>query len=293
MHAVGAGAGGRIMRNVAVVVAAMLAALAVAGSARAAATIEGQWQCRDRGTVLPIRGARLELRTTGLFGGVVTTGFTDDNGRYSLTAPEAGRYDVRLVLRDRQGVHLSDSFIPWDWYADSGDFGAGNGTNLIGATQLSDGAGNTPVCAVWQGAHEAFSEYRNDVGTVPSYGADLLVRGNFWPNGGVPFTTHTVINWPGGYLTGASPGDFSVSRHEFGHTIRFGADGDAGHFLGDVLAYTYLQNHNYCDVKNAGFAFNEGWAEYWSGEIGGCNRDNPEAHPDIEGDVAASLARLQ
>ena len=257
----------------------MLAALAVAGSARAAATIEGQWQCRDRGTVLPIRGARLELRTTGLFGGVVTTGFTDDNGRYSLTAPEAGRYDVRLVLRDRQGVHLSDSFIPWDWFADSGDFGAGNGTNLIGATQLSDGAGNTPVCAVWQGAHEAFSEYRNDVGTVPCYGPDLLVRGNFWPNGGVPFTTHTVINWPGGYLNRREPWRLRASRAtSSAHTIRFAADGDAA-LPRRRASPTPTCRTTTTATSERRLAFNEGWAEYWSGDIGGCNRDDPRPIP--------------
>src|ERR1700722_10519856 len=83
-----------------------------AASASATVTIQGQWQCRDRGVTMPIRGAMVELHETGVFGNHLTasvaTTFTDDNGNYSLTTSHGGDHFVRLVLRDAQGVHLND-----------------------------------------------------------------------------------------------------------------------------------------------------------------------------------------
>ena len=50
--------------------------------------------------------------------------------------------------------------------------------------------------------------------------------------------------------------------------MRHGLDGDFGHFLGDAATYNYAQSHNACDHTNLGFAFNEGWAEFWAGRSG-------------------------
>ena len=51
--------------------------------------------------------------------------------------------------------------------------------------------------------------------------------------------------------------------HEFAHTIRHAADGDADHFNWDVIAYRYAHSHELCNSKNKldiqsardGFAF--------------------------------------
>ena len=42
-------------------------------------------------------------------------------------------------------------------------------------------------------------------------------------------------------------------------------DGSLTHFLADVKKYNYLQKHSCNKKTNYGFAFNEGWAHYWSG----------------------------
>jgi hypothetical protein len=272
----------------------MMIALAFASSAAATdAVVHGQWLCRDRGVDIPIRGAKIELHTTGLFGGTVATTTTDENGNYVVADHNGGDHFVRVVLRDSNGVHLNDSLAWWEWYADTGTVNLGRGDNLIGSDELSDGAGNTPVCAVWQGFHDDFNDFVSATGNAPPYGHDLLIRGDFWPTAGVPFTLDTTVQWPGGFQTGASPGDFTVTRHEFGHTIRHAFDGDLPHFLHDVAAFNYLQNHTHCQTTNLGFAFNEGWAEFWSGDTSACHPANPEANQDVEGDVAASLLRLQ
>src|SRR5689334_6879744 len=107
--------------------------LVPAASAHAAPVVHGQWRCVDRGEDVPLAGARLELRTPGLFGTTVDTGFTDANGEYRLTARRGGEHVVRIVLDDTPsgpaGVHLADFFAAWDWYTDSPVFNLGEGTN--------------------------------------------------------------------------------------------------------------------------------------------------------------------
>ena len=43
-------------------------------------------------------------------------------------------------------------------------------------------------------------------------------------------------------------------------------DGSYGHFLVDAARYIYTRNHDCGKQTNNGFAFNEGWAEFWAGE---------------------------
>ena len=98
--------------------------------------------------------------------------------------------------------------------------------------------------------------------------------------------------FPTGYSGG---GDDSVTLHEFGHVIRHGYDGDAGHFLGDVVTHNYLQNHESCNKTGLGFAFNEGWAEYWARDYAPAPSCAGRAADDyeVEGNVAAALADIE
>src|SRR4051812_26058812 len=115
----------------------LLAALLPTAAAHASVVVHGQWRCIDRGEDVSLAGARLELRTPGLFGATVATGFTGANGEYRLTAPRGGRHIVRIVLDDTPsgpaGVHLADFLAGWDWYTDSPTFNLGEGTNEVGA----------------------------------------------------------------------------------------------------------------------------------------------------------------
>src|SRR5205085_9811601 len=93
---------------------------------------------------------------------------------------------------------------------------------------------------------------------------------------------------------GPSAGDYRVPKHEFGHTVRHKLDGGLAHFLFDVGHFNYLQNHSACNRTNPGFAFNEGWAEYWANDYGpapNCPGASPTDY-SIEGNVASALAGL-
>ncbi|HEX6971874.1 MAG TPA: hypothetical protein VF234_06625, partial [Limnochordia bacterium] len=77
-----------------------------------------------------------------------------------------------------------------------------------------------------------------------------------------------------------------------GHVIRHGFDGDFGHFLGDVATYNYLQNHEPCLHSNGGYAFNEGWAEYWAQDFAPAPDCGRPGDMETEGNVAAALTDL-
>ena len=53
---------------------------------------------------------------------------------------------------------------------------------------------------IWQGAHNAYADYRTVVGATPPQGA-YKIDADF-PCCGTPFTTTDVTRWPSGYKTG-------------------------------------------------------------------------------------------
>jgi hypothetical protein len=293
--------------------------LVCASSAQATITVSGQWMCRDRGVTMPLRDATVEDHTTGFFGidnGPEQVSATDANGDFTFHYSHTGNHFFRVVLNDGLGQNgLGVHLAPWpdpfgDWHTDTSGFALSQGTTRdIGARVISQSDGTTPDCAVWQGFHDAYLDYVEnvehnalpDVGATPPFANDFLVRGDFWPNGGVPFTLFDVPDWVSGFPTGPAAGDFTTTRHEFGHALRQRFDGDSVHFFSDVAFYGYAQHHNHCQATNPGFAFNEGWAEYWSSDTATCHGDDPTGaatlgplnHPTVEGDVAATIAQLQ
>jgi hypothetical protein len=148
-------------------------------------------------------------------------------------------------------------------------------------------------CALWQGLDRAVADYRNeaDAAAPIPYGGVSILR---WSaaSAGVPFATLSTISWPTGFVGSGVRGANSIF-HEFGHTVRHSFDGDTIHFLDDVVRLGYLRNHNYCDVTNPGYAFNEAWAWFWETRSSPVPRDrlfcNATPRWDVEGDVAADL----
>ncbi len=284
---------------------AALAALGlalVAVPADAARTVyRGQWQCDDRGTILPLGGIELQLWRRGSpdflpvewVGGIDDRGFAEPDGTFSLTATDGeDNHFVRMALRDSAGVHLKDFWGINDWSVDSG--GARNDVPVrdLGGLLFST-PGQSHKCAVWRGFHLAHRDFRDVTGVNPPSGG-LLINADAI-TAGVPFTPHTTIMWPSGFPVGyGGGGDDSITRHEFGHVIRHGYDGDLGHFLGDVVTHNYLQNHEPCNKTGLGFAFNEGWAEYWARDYAPAPACPGRAADDyeVEGNVAAALTDL-
>jgi hypothetical protein len=81
----------------------------------------------------------------------------------------------------------------------------------------------------------------------------------------------------------------------FAHVFRDVLDGPESHWHGDDLLNVYGRGHGSCIAPvtgsaNAGFAFHEGWAEFWSNDTTCCPGD--ESNQDIEGTVAHDLENL-
>lgn len=64
------------------------------------------------------------------------------------------------------------------------------------------------------------------------------------------------------------------------------------HFLKDVVRFKYMQHHSCGKRTNNGFAFNEGWAEFWAGQCFGTYGTSPTQY-NYEGNVAKALRSLK
>jgi hypothetical protein len=278
--------------------AALGAVLAPAAGAQRA-VYKGQFQCDDRGTVTGLPGMNVELWKRGeswlpveWVGSRVDQDFTDSAGNFRMTTPESeDNYFVRMALRDAKGVHLRDFWGISDWSVDAEQKRNNVRTHDYGGLLFSS-PGQSHKCAIWAGVRSAYEEYREqvDIGGFPWGGVEIQADA---VTAGVPFTPGTSILWPAGFPVGyGGAGDDSITRHEFGHVIRHGFDGDFGHFLGDVLTHNYLQNHEPCNRTGAGFAFNEGWAEFWAADFAPAPDCGRPGDMETEGNVAAALTEL-
>lgn len=281
------------------VAVAVLLGSAFAAPASAQRTVyKGQFLCDDRGTVEPLAGMNVELWKRGeswlpveWVGSRVAQGFTRADGSFRMvTPPDEDNYFVRMALRDDHGVHLRDFWGINDWSVDTEQKRNNVAAHEYGGLLFST-PGQSHKCAIWAGVHAANESYRAEVGSdLPSRGVEIQADA---VTAGVPFTPGTSILWPGGFPVGyGGGGDDTITRHEYGHVIRHGFDGDFGHFLGDVVTHNYLQNHAACNRTNPGFAFNEGWAEFWAGDFDPAPDCGRPGDMDTEGNVAAALVEL-
>ena len=113
------------------------------------------------------------------------------------------------------------------------------------------------------------------------------------------YTFFDTIHWPesGGMRT-----IFFVLDHEFGHRLRDGADGTNDHWNWDNVRFIYGRQHEFTSNTGVeGFAFHEGWAEYFNGQVDtglGPDQNVPDGKwtgppsPSIEGFVANQLLDL-
>jgi hypothetical protein len=284
-----------------VVVAAATAAVAVAGAPVAgAATTQyrGAFKCDADGR--PLAGARVELWEQHLRWlpklppNIRLRNVTRANGdgawAFRISGDESNWF-LRVVLVG-QDAAVHDFPWPWDWFADTlrsqndvplHDYG----TQGVAGYQ----------CVLWNALSDAGRDYREQVGSAPPQGVTTAEAGAV--TAGTPFTLYDDIWWPSGYpvysTVSVATGTATVStaKHEFAHVVRHLYDGSRTHFLGDALYYWYLRHHSAasCDPTNSGFAFNEGWAEFWEGEV---MTPCPDAATGLnERNVAAQLKQLQ
>jgi hypothetical protein len=283
---------------VAIAAMAILAVLAPSAVAGQHTSYRGQFLCNDRGVVEPLGGMNVELWKRGwdwlpveLSGSQVSHGYTAPDGSFKMVSPtDDDNYFVRMALRDARHVHLKDFWGINDWSVDTAQTHNDQPVRDYGGIEFVN-PGHSPKCAIWAGVHAANDAFLHEVGTeLPSHGVEIDADA---VTAGVPFSPYTSIWWPGGFPVGyGGGGDSSITWHEYGHVIRAGFDGDLGHFLGDVVAHNYLQTHEVCNHTGSGFAFNEGWAEYWAQDFAPAPDCGRPGDMETEGNVAAALTDL-
>jgi hypothetical protein len=307
--------GARRGRAAAVVVCVMIAGcLGVTQSASAAFhwTMQGSWSCDNKvsETTSPIVGARVEfyrsnVGNTKVFDSRIGTTHTDGNGFYSVSfvGNDENNYYARLILNDDASVALHEWYTGNSWEYDTpfGNNATPEATNF-GNLTLANSSVESPKCAVWQGARAAYQDYERTVGHRPPTGVSCSPSGcsagsydiSLEPSSTykTPFSTLATTHWPDGFRTRGNS-DFSVNFHEFAHTVRQSFDGDFNNFLNDAIVYGYARSHHACAKTNDGFAFNEGWAEFWAHDWEdepSCKTNTPDKQ--VEGNVAELLDQL-
>lgn len=276
----------------------------------------GSWHCNDRGNVTPLAGARVELWQRGvdllpkfLTDTLVAVQHADANGAYEFNTLSDGEDDfyIRVLTDDNSKVRLENWWEPWPWFTDTStnqnDVAAQNFGSLAINARFFANKGS-PECAVWQGVRDAYLNFETLMGFAPP-GGRRKVNAN--APALTPLAPYDMILWPPFYEAGPAmmDGDQLVptkwtTTHEFAHTFRHVYDGGLAHFFEDAAGYLYPQMHKDCKETNLGFAFNEGWAEYWAGQfprdpetgnLKACAGDQSKHR--YEGNVALSLLALE
>ncbi|MGH2958818.1 MAG: hypothetical protein ACRDKE_04390, partial [Solirubrobacterales bacterium] len=262
----------------------------VAMPAEAATVFKGRFGCAKDNR--PIVGARVELTTFkwGAMGKfptnlqVIGSMQTDKNGSWGFSVSgEETEIFARIVLSSRE-TEIRAGLAPWNHWADTADHQNDVPEHDYGL-QMMRGY----ECGLYNSFRNAELAYEQTTGERAPQG-EVVVRAGP-PTGGVPFSFYDVVWWPSGYPV--KHGEISVPAHEFAHTFRHRFDGSESHFYTDVAGYGYPRRHSAekCDATNSGFAFNEGWAEYWSGDVRAPCAD--ALNPNIERNVAAELKRME
>ncbi len=271
--------------------------LAAPASARVS-TYSGQYLCDDRGVVTPLDGMNVELWERGspdflpveIVGHRVDRDYTDSSGGYSMTTENNDDdYFVRMALRDAHGVHLRDFWGINDWSEDLPERHNDHDPQLR-RPHLQQGGQVPQVRGLGRGHMTPTRSSAASPGPPCRAGGVEIVADSV---GEVPFTPGTSMYWTNDYPVGYDGGgDDSTTKHEFAHAMRHGLDGDFGHFIGDAATFNYAQSHSACDHQNLGFAFNEGWAEFWAGRYGDAPDCGRPGDYETEGNVAAALTTL-
>lgn len=258
-------------------------------------TIRGSFFSVQIGKLFPVEGALVEIyrdvpwRIDQWVGSTLTE--ADGTFDLKLWAGEEDTYYAKLRLNDVAGVYLHDWWTPS--IKDYNSYNRGSNSqpviDLGNTVIIKDSGTGTPKSTVWQGGRTAFQEFIRTLGTAPPTGDYQIVNQN--TASGIVWTARSTTNYEEGVPTYNSliysspvaptePGfrayfsqfrNYSTSFHEFGHALRHTVDGDIHHFNADSGRWTYGRVHNWCGsslVDVEGFAFNEGWAEFWAMDTG-------------------------
>ena len=256
------------------------------------------------GSTLPLAGARVHLvDDDGAVGDdTLKTGYTDANGNFDLSTSSedcwlCGKLDpyVIIELESSGGKQVVESeILKTNFTCATSVRNETEGTISFGNITCTSTNGKDAT-ALFANLTRSYNKFTQLTGqsSIPAHGGKAAALFPCVLASGVPWTTEESIHWPAGYRR------FESVAHEFGHRVRHAQDGDFAHFLSDVATYTYPQHHAYDKVTNEGFAFNEGWAEYYASQLeSGDATTLKDWKPlnnnsnSIEGNVAAKLYKL-
>lgn len=263
----------------------------------------------SEGSLVPLARAQVKLMDED-FGPAdekMAVGMTDADGRFDLrgtasegpcTAGSCKKPDPyvdfvlveahRIDVRDPLGNTARSQTATREETCGDVDFG----TQQFGGAEL-----NPRLFARGQRAYSRFSERTGDA-RVPAHEGLVEIESPTVLIADTPYTTYTTIHWP---WYGDRKDDLTAIDHEFGHRIRHTADGSVDHFNWDATRFVYARSHSPTDVTNEGFAFNEGWAEYFEWALGqdkpttwtnNVTLDPEEGQDIVEGDVDQHLRAL-
>jgi hypothetical protein len=267
--------------------------------------IKGSFSANQLGVLQPVNSALVQIYRDVHWGFDDNVGeaLTDSDGKFEIpvSTNDIDTYYAKLKLTDYQGVSLKDSWSADIWDINSLNRGDNRAAVIdLGETWIANEGGKTTRASIFQGAHFAFQDYLSMGDGEPPYG-DYQVK--MWKAFPVPFSLEAETVWPEDSPTSNSGAplkkdnfhDYSVSFHEFGHTLRHYVDGNHAHFVYDAERFRYAHEHNVCESYNEGYAFNEGWAEFWAKEPADAhNNYTCPAVPDfsVEFKVAFDLTNL-
>ncbi len=271
------------------------------------------WNVNGRGRVTyndgsgdkPLAGAHVRLMDSDtVFDETLGEGWTDGNGNFNINGrggdtglpfgicdDNCTKPDPYIIIDLKNDRIEVETEIGFTWHAHTPTHDNTAGSIDFGTFHFASADGQHAQILFGR-TKQQYDHFTATVGgLIPSHGGKINVLFPALLAAGVPWTTEESMHWPG------SESRWNAVYHEFGHRIREAADGDFAHFLGDVISYSYLQQHWYDKKTNAGFAFNEGFAEYHSTLLDPNERNTFAAWhvnggDDIEGNVAAKLAGL-
>ncbi|CAH1794255.1 unnamed protein product [Owenia fusiformis] len=235
----------------------------------------------------PIADARVYIKDrelVGIYGKTIASGWTDANGGFSLSGRGRDVFDGKPDVYVQLDYNYQDKMMVKDRISSTRRYKSSWKKNFSGAFNIGTVNLNDEHCKAYNHFRNAVRDFISRAGR-PLPRSSVYVVTNALIHGGTPWAMTQRIRIPSGYsLTG------NTAKHELAHIARHTLDGSAAHFLVDVARYGYARNHNLYMSTNEGFAFNEGWAEYWAGDCSYTSGDGTDMK--IEGNVAAALCKL-
>jgi hypothetical protein len=232
----------------------------------------------------------------------IARGFTDHLGRYSLSGSAGdslcigcGKPDpyVKVVLEDPGRVEVHDIMHFTRNAVLTPTFEETAGEIDFGTRTFTEEYPEGMAAILYDKAEHAYNAFVALSGDskVPGNGGEVAIEIPVVLSFGSPYTTWDTIHWPG-----VKKKDYDAFYHEFGHRLRHATDGDVAHFNNDLVWYRYGRHHERDEDTNLGFAFNEGWANYFrdrlqpdflEGSWNGVNQGD-----EVEGHVSHKLISL-